>query len=358
MLYAGYSCISRIRPLRGVKMNRAFNDFSCHDRWKALVLYGLNTATYKMALARTLLKLGASQRSKVQWGELAKGFFDEYESRLSSNGGMPQSGLVGRRTKMERIVAKYQSGSVSRADAIGLVGNEAFSDVIPRFHNLGKYQELQGTFYEVEYGKHLILKDELFDVVSNFESLDSEIEARWSLLEGAFAIQAGDYKLANDLRDIYIANGYSRCDITRNTPFLQGYQGNRCFYCAEPISTAVHVDHVLPRQVIQHDEIWNLVLAHEFCNLQKEDRLVGEHYIKKLIARNENIMGSNHPWKKKIATALGATPAQRARTTRNHYQNVCTILNWNYWGGNADYNPGSDPFYSNMITALNNGGLK
>jgi len=29
--------------------------FSPQDRWKALVLYGLNTATYKIAFGKTLL---------------------------------------------------------------------------------------------------------------------------------------------------------------------------------------------------------------------------------------------------------------------------------------------------------------
>ena len=334
------------------------SDFSSSDRWRALVLYGLNTATYKIALARTLLQLGQSQQNVVTWSELSRLFFEEYRSRLESNGGMPQSGLAGRRTKMERIVAEFRTGRVSEADAIELVGNEAFSDVIPRFHNLGKAQELQGTFYEVDFGKHLVLKDELFEIAGDATSLNTEIEARWSLLEGAYTIQAGDFELANSIRDIYIANGYSRRDLTPNIPFLQGYQGNQCFYCAEPISDAVHVDHVLPRQVLQHDEIWNLVLAHEFCNLQKEDRLVGEHFVLKLIARNENIMGSNHPWKKKIAAALGSTPAQRAKATREHYDNVCNVLGWNYWGGHADYNPETDPFYSRLITVLNNKALK
>lgn len=334
------------------------SDFSSSDRWRALVLYGLNTATYKIALARTLLQLGQSQQNVVAWGELSRLFFEEYRSRLESNGGMPQSGLSGRRTKMERIVAEFRTGRVSEADAIELVGNEAFSDVIPRFHNLGKAQELQGTFYEIDFGKQLVLKDELFEIAGDAKSLNTEIEARWSLLEGAYTIQAGDFELANSIRDIYIANGYSRRDLTPNIPFLQGYQGNQCFYCSEPINDAIHVDHVLPRQVLQHDEIWNLVLAHEFCNLQKEDRLVGEHFVQKLVARNENIMGSNHPWKKKIVAALGTTPAQRAKATREHYGNVCNVLGWNYWGGRADYNPKTDPFYSRLITVLNNKDLK
>ncbi|MDB4664411.1 HNH endonuclease [bacterium] len=336
----------------------SIRDFSSSDRWRALVLYGLNTATYKIALAKTLLELAQSPQTAIQWSDLSKRFFNQYRSRLEANGGLPQSGLAGRRTKMERIVAEFRTGQASEADAIERVGNEAFSDVIPRFHNLGKTQELQGTFYEIDFGNQLVLKDELFEIAGDVESLDAEIEARWSLLEGAYTIQAGDFELANSIRDIYIADGYSRRDLTPNIPFLQGYQGNRCFYCAEAISSDVHVDHVLPRQVLQHDEIWNLVLAHGYCNLQKEDRLVGEHYVEKLIARNENIMGSNHPWKKKIAAGLGGSPTQRAKATRSHYSNVCSVLGWNYWGGRADYNPETDPFYSKLITLLNNKDLK
>ena len=70
-----------------------------------------------------------------------------------------------------------------------------------------------------------------------------------------------DFKLANDLREIYIKNGYERKPLTHLIPFLNGYQGNVCFYCGEEMGN-IHVDHVLPRQVILNDEIWNLVLAH------------------------------------------------------------------------------------------------
>ena len=62
----------------------------------------------------------------------------------------------------------------------------------------------------------------------------------------------------------------------------------------------IHVDHVLPRQVLQHDEIWNLVLSHSICNLNKDEFWVSKYYLEKLMFRNENIMGSNHPWKKNL----------------------------------------------------------
>ncbi len=146
-----------------------------------------------------------------------------------------------------------------------------------------------------------------------------------------------------------------RRQLTTNIPFLSGYQGNVCFYCGESLSNDIHVDHVLPRQVVQHDDIWNLVLAHKDCNLLKSDKLVGPHFIAKLIARNENIMGSNHPWKQHLVASLGTTKSKRASSLKQHYENVKLVLGSYYWGGTSYYNPETDPFYKRLITVLNNG---
>jgi hypothetical protein len=106
---------------------------------------------------------------------------------------------------------------------------------------------------------------------------------------------------------------------------------------------------------MMHDDVWNLVLAHSFCNEEKSDKLVGDHYIRKLIARNENIMGSNHPWRQRIAEILGANGLERRRNLRRHYDTARTILGPYYWGGSSSFNPETDPFYSRLITVLNNG---
>lgn len=332
-------------------------DFSPADRWKALVLYGLNTATYKIALAKSLLSFCDRGLTVVPWDVLSKEFFDQYLKRLDIESPLPQAGLPGRLTTMERIIQAVKAGAIDRGEAIGRVGDDAFGDVIRRFHNLGRRSDFAGMFYEYDFGKQLVLTDAVHSLrEAPTDELEDELDSRWSLLEGAFAIANKDYQLANDLRLIYIASGYERRDLTGNVPFLQGYQGNACFYCGEPMLDGdVHVDHVLPRQVVLHDEIWNLVLAHGFCNEQKTDRLVGEHFIEKLIKRNENIMGSNHPWKKKVEQAIGCTPAQRRRAVTEHYRNVSQILGWNYWQGSPTYSPETDPFYKSLITMLNNG---
>ena len=213
---------------------------------------------------------------------------------------------------------------------------------------------------EYDFGKSLILTDATHSIATTaFDELNDELDARWSLLEGAYSLMHHDYKLANDLRVIYIKNATERKDLTGNIGFLQGYQGNTCFYCGLPIPPGeVHVDHVLPRQVVLHDHIWNLVLAHEYCNEKKSDRIVGSHFVAKLIARNENIMGSNHPWKMEIQRELGRTPEKRARSVQVHYKRVGQILNWSYWEGDATYSPERDPFYKKLITELNNRALQ
>ena len=331
--------------------------FSPQDCWKALVLYGLNTATYKIAFGKTLLNLSNDGVTTVSWDVLSREFLDQYIARLSVRSPMPQLGQPGRITVMERIVAKYRSGGIDYEQAIQLVGQKAFDDVVPRFQNLGRRTSFDGLFYEFTAGQDLVITDELLTLSHTTRvELEAELNARWALLEGGFKIGADNFELNNDLRLIYIGNGYERTNLTKNTPFLQGYQGNICFYCGQSIRESdIQVDHVLPRQVIQHDEIWNLALAHSLCNAQKVDRLIGPHFLRKLIARNENIMGSNHPWKKRIEAALGKTKAQRKKVTEDHYAHVSQILGWNYWRGDSSYSPDHDPFFKRMITEMNNG---
>lgn len=326
------------------------------DYWKGIVLYGLNQATYKIALGKTIIELTSLGKESIEWNQLSKAYLDNYIARLNKNP-FPQQNNPARKTKMERIIDSLERGSIDYSTAISLVETEAFKDVIPRFQTIGTNKEIVGErFYHFDFGKKLYLHDSTFKIVEDSEAeLIEELDARWSLLEGAFSIVHGDWILSNSVRDIYLENGYSRTNITGNIPFLQGYQGNICFYCGEPIEkNDIHVDHVLPRQFIQHDEIWNLVLSHSICNLHKNDSLIGKHYFEKLIARNENIMGSNHPWKKKISDALGNSNTKRAVSMWKHYESAKVVLKNNFWENSPNYNRETDPFFKKLITVLNN----
>jgi len=332
-------------------------DFNPDDYWKAIILYGLNAATYKMALAKCLLNFAKYPKTVISWGELAEAFYSQYKHRLADYQ-MPQQSNPGRMTKLERIVKQVDIGHITDDEAINRVASEGFKDVIPRFQTIGINSQIAADyFYEFDFGKSLVLKDNLLQIAESTPSqLEEEINARWNLLEGAFSINQtqSQYQLANDIRMIYLENGYERKSLSENVPFLQGYQGNVCFYCGEVFTTSVVVDHVLPRQVINHDEVWNLVLSHQDCNTWKTDKLVGPHFIEKLVKRNENIMGSNHPWKRKIEEQLGRSKQLRSNALKQHYEQVKSVLGNDFWGGTPGYNPGTDPFYRRLVTVLNN----
>ena len=331
-------------------------DFNDEDYWRSIILYGLNQATYKIALGKTLVSLSENNLNHVPWDTLSLEFLKQYQKRLNVEEPMPQQANPSRRTFMERAVRKLDLGSTDIDETIFNVGQEGFNDVIRRFHNIAKFTDFQGKFYSYDFGKSITLTDNLHNVVEQHnKDIVDELDSRWALLEGAFTIKADNYELANEILDTYLLRGEERKNLTNNIPFLQGYQGNICFYCAEKIEEGdCHVDHVLPRMVLNHDQIWNLVLAHSYCNMSKSDKLVGDHFMEKLIQRNENIMGSNHPWKHKISLDLGKTKKLRASNLLKHYENVKSVLGNNYWFGASSYNPQNDDFYKKLITKLNN----
>jgi HNH endonuclease len=316
------------------------------DCWRAVVLLGRNTATYKIALAQSLSQFVFQGHTQIPMNQLAETFFDLYLNRLAA--GRPQLSYPGRQTVMERIVALYNLGKLDRGAAIERVALEAFSDVIPRFHTVGDLA-VPVPFYEYS-DAGLVVTDAAFQVFNDTaDNLLAELDSRWSLLEAAFTLKRQDCRMENDIRSIYLETGYDRTNITHNVPFLNGYQNGMCFYCGEPLAGyEVHVDHCIPRQVIQHDELWNLVLAHGFCNLQKEDHLPGKRYLEKLIARNEHIVASNHPARQKIIDKLGTTSVLRAVNTNKVYSHAELVLRVT-WEGIKGYDPERDPTFKKFL---------
>src|SRR5690625_6806129 len=97
---------------------------------------GLNTATYKMALAQILLQSALAGKTELDWQELSQNYFNIYLSRLTDNP-MPQQGNPHRLTRMERIVQEYMAGVISKDEAVAKVATRAFVDVVPRFQTIG-----------------------------------------------------------------------------------------------------------------------------------------------------------------------------------------------------------------------------
>lgn len=318
------------------------------DFWRAIILYGRNESTYKMALGKALIQFCKRGKTHISKSELAEAFFDLYLERLKN--GKPQVFNPHRTAVVQTIIESYQFNQLDREKAIKQIESQAFHDVIHRFHNVYN-QKTPIQFYE--HNKDgLIIHDHLYEVIETESSnkLEQEIDSRWSLLESAFEIKRNHQsRLINDIKKIYLINGYGRTNITKNRPVLNSYQNGVCFYCGEIMKeNDIHIDHVIPRKFINHDEIWNLVLAHSFCNQQKSDFLPSIVYIYKLIERNEHFIESNHPIKEKLIEQLGNTRKKRMDYVLKVYDDAKTVLGIT-WEGIKGYHPETDPFYRNFV---------
>lgn len=280
------------------------------DYWRSIILYGRNVATYKIALGQVLLDVAAGGHSTISMPNLAVAFFRCYRERLQA--GQAQQYIPGRKTLLERVVKSYDLGELSESQAAEVVERAGFNDVVPRFHTVGDSPIVQPFYVQTQMG--LTLTDALATVVqgSSLAELRDELSSRWSLLETAFAPDYDPAGLGTDGSTIYQARYLERVSITSVRPVIGGYQNGLCFYCGEPLGNEpIHVDHLLPRAYVQHDEIWNLVLAHESCNLQKHASLPPLEFIIALRRRNEYYIASNHPIKQHLMSAMGKSVRAR-----------------------------------------------
>lgn len=70
----------------------------------------------------------------------------------------------------------------------------------------------------------------------------------------------------------------------------QEFEVNNCFYCGRRFAGTIHVDHVIPWQLVREDRLWNFVLACQRCNTKKNNRLLKVEKFALVLERNEQML--------------------------------------------------------------------
>ncbi len=322
------------------------------DYWRALILYGKFQSTYKIALGQCLLSYAQENRDKVDLDTLAGDFLDLYSERCKT--GRPQLATKGRFTYVERELREIASGVKNREQSLPIVKKNALTDMVLKRFNVLNNRVISKPFYTVT--EHdLILNESLLAIAEERGTRDvlvNELHSRWDLLEHAYERSNNIESLDVDEYLVHILKQEKRTNLTKLIPTLVGYQQNRCFYCGEELYD-IAVDHVIPYQALLHNEIWNLVLAHDFCNEQKSDNLPSLHFVDNLIARNEYFIASSHPIKDTLIGQLGLTGRARRKKTLDEYRYAKDKIG-RLWGGNLHYDPHKDRYYRQWVRVLAN----
>ena len=314
--------------------------------WRSVVLFGKNTASYKFALAQSLLQLARQGKSSVALEELAL----PYAQQICRHAKAAPRQSTNRTNKFLQACTGFNEGSVSESQLIDATVRNGFNYVLDAFHNVNG-APVPVQFFQKDFrrgSKRLILTDDAFRLAGSPQaaSILQETESRWNLVETAWeqGISASLLRVSYDEagQKLIAESGTRRKPVTSARGSLNGYQKGRCFYCYAPVSVAgedeqattsslvlpdkkepaapCDVDHFFPHALAQQvpelnwDGVWNLVLACPECNRGKDGkfaRIPATDYLLRLNARNEYLIASHHPLRETLIAQTGATPAER-----------------------------------------------
>tara|TARA_B110000285_G_C15066326_1_gene585338 strand:- start:498 stop:1529 length:1032 start_codon:yes stop_codon:yes gene_type:complete len=320
--------------------NFQINDPSLESQWRALILFGKNSATYKFAFAKSLLELIKKETTTISLFDLARPFSKNITEhlKLSDKQGNSKS------SSFLNYCRDFNNGIIDESKLLFQTEKLGFVNVVDAFQNINGGQ-VPNLFYEKNYSKgrkEIIIKDDLLKLKESFhfQNFEQETEARWNLVETAWNLQINpnllEVKYDSYSSLFFLENDIMRRkDITSARGSLNGYQKGKCFYSFKNISIITgsddicHVDHFLPHyNKILHAKsganingVWNLVLAHSEINSmgEKGTKIPDIKFLTRLYNRNEFYIISKHPLAETIVNQTGKTKEVRRAFLQKQY---------------------------------------
>lgn len=299
--------------------------------WRGIVLLGRNVATYKLALAKSLLELSLDGKTTVSLEELAV----PYTRHLTEHLKKSDKQITSSSSSFLEMCRQFNRGELNQTGLVDAAVKLGFKNVIDAFHvvNTGPVP-VRFFVDERRSNKGITITDELLSLAGAGQAvnLPIEIEARWRLLETAWSIGLPPQLIAvqydDSLESLFVEIPNGRIDVTGCRDALNGYQKGRCFYCFNAITVApgpernVDVDHFLPIVLKQYPEfaqvnlngVWNLVLACEACNRGGHGKFMRcpvLRYLERLHTRNQFYIESHHPLRETLMNQSGQLENER-----------------------------------------------
>jgi hypothetical protein len=325
------------------------NDPSLESQWRALILFGKNSATYKFAFAKSLLEIVNSETNKISLTDLSKPFSKNIIEHLKINDKQGNS----KSSSFLNVCRNHIKGEISDNELWSKTEKLGFVNVVDAFQNLNGAQ-IPDIFYEKNYKsgkKEIVIKDNLLKLKESFhfQNFNQEVEARWNLVETAWNLNLNpkllEVKYDEDKSLFFLENDFMRrTDITSVRDSLNGYQKGKCFYSFQDISVVsgsanlCEVDHFFPHiNKTIHNEfganingVWNLVLANKDVNRNKSAKIPEKSFLQRLFNRNEFYIQSKHPLAETIINQTGNTKQKRIEFLNKQYQLALNsaIITW------------------------------
>jgi len=320
------------------------------DYWRSVILFGKNVASFKFALAKSLIELAPTRKTFITLEELA----DPFSRHITEHLKIEDKQTTSSSSRFLNVCRQFNKGEITKDKLIGQTVQLGFNNVIDAFHNLSNAEIPQRFFIDERQGsnKGIALTDELFRLLEGeqFQNLSQEVEARWRLVETAWQLKISRHLILVSYdpdTELLFTRSNRRVNVTSCRDALNGYQKGKCFYCFSDISiepgtdNLVNVDHFFPHVLGSYgiaqpiNGVWNLVLACQTCNrgiCGKSDRLPTLRYLERLHTRNEFLINSHHPLQQTLIQQTGGTEPVRRHFLQGNYNRAITeggrLIRW------------------------------
>lgn len=308
---------------------------SIESYWRSIILFGRNVASYKFALAASLLEIVPTGKTIVTLDDLSEPFSRHLCEHLLN---APKQS-TSQTSQFLDSCRSYNRNEISKEELLGVTVQKGFNNVIDAFHIVNE-GAIPIRFFEKDYSKgdkRIILTDEIFKLQSMqfYDNLSNEAHARWNLVETAWELGVSRSLITvnydGQSETLFVNEALRRKTVTSARDALNGYQKGKCFYCFRDIAVnentenGCDVDHFYPHVLkavsskLNIDGIWNLVLACPQCNRGIEGkfaRVPATKYLSRLQKRNEFLISSHHPLRETLVAQTGASEQDRASYIR------------------------------------------
>jgi len=325
--------------------------------WRSIILFGLNSASFKFALGKSLLELSQQGEEIVTLDDLAKPFarhICHHLQGVDKQGTSPSSRFLD-------ACRKFNSDEIKEDELLDTTTKLGFANVIDAFHVVDGEIDVR-FFTDERKGKEkgIRLTEDLFKLTEQYQyqNLPTEIEARWRLVETAWELRVPRHVLTvgyDAESELLVVNDHSleRKAITGCRDALNGYQKGKCFFCFGDISVEsgsddlADVDHFFPHTLKPYDlgdlidGVWNLVLACKSCNRGERGKFAKVPelpYLERLHNRNNFFIDSHHPLRETLMQQTGAKEPERRKFLQNVYQRSKELLTKN-WKPEYEHEP-------------------
>jgi hypothetical protein len=317
------------------------------NQWRSIILFGQNVASYKFALAKTLLHHADNGETGLSLSDLAP----TYSGHICDHLNNADKQSTSPRSRFLDTCRKFNSGEILQDQLNQETARLGFVNVIDAFHVVDG-GDIGVRFFEDNRkgGGGIILTDNIFQLRETLQggSLDLEVEARWRLVETAWDLGVSrnllNVRADNDAGMFFVENK-RRINITSSRDALNGYQKGLCFYCFGPIRISpdhpnlADVDHFFPWRLKRDgfmpdaDGIWNLVLACRGCNRGENGKFAhvpSLQHLERLHRRNSYLIDSHHPLRQTLMMQTGRTNEDGARflQTRHDTASAAGLHPW------------------------------